>query len=284
MRTLRSLDIETLVHTIAQVNVIAVGEEHYHPDIQAFELRLLRALVQQRPQHLALAMEFLERDNQQVVDDYLAETIDQETFHKRLKASPSFQHYYSPLVHFARQAGLPIIAMNAPRRIAHQVAKEGLQKTLQSLDAAERAYLPASLPAVSARYRTYFLDAVAAYHPVQGEQAEHFTEASLLKDVTMAAALATFLERHPDFTVLAIAGRFHVDYGIALPSLLYQRRQQVILRRISTISVGADSSIDLQHLRQEDIADYVRFFPPAPVPQDNANANSQALAEHAEHR
>jgi uncharacterized iron-regulated protein len=252
--------------------VIALGEEHYHPDIQAFELHLLRALAQQRPQQLALAMEFLERDEQQAVDAYAAGTIDQATFHQRIEASASFQRYYSPLLDFAQQARLPIIAMNVPRRIARQVAKEGWQKTLQGLDTAERVYLPATLPTVSAHYRTYFLDAVAAHHPVQGEQAERLTESALLKDVTMADSLAAFLEHHPDFTVLAIAGRFHMDYGIALPSLLRQQRQQVVMQRLTTISVAADSSIDLRHLWEKGIADYVRFFPPAPAQHDKADS------------
>lgn len=271
LHTQRVLDLGSLVRILSYAQVIALGEEHYHPDIQAFELHLLRALAQQRPQRLALAMEFLERDEQQAVDAYLAGTIDQATFHQRIEASPAFQRHYSPLIHFAQQARLPIIAMNVPRRIARQVAKEGWHKTLQHLDAAERAYLPATLPTVSVHYRTYFLDAVAAHHPVQGEQAERLTESALLKDVTMADSLAAFLDQHPDFTVLTIAGRFHMDYGIALPSLLRQQRQQVVMQRLTTMSITADSSIDLRHLRKAGIADYIRFFPPAPTQHNKAD-------------
>jgi hypothetical protein len=62
--TQKTLSFEAFVKTVAQAQVVAVGEEHYHPDIQAFELRLLQALAQHRPQRVALAMEFLERDMQ----------------------------------------------------------------------------------------------------------------------------------------------------------------------------------------------------------------------------
>jgi uncharacterized iron-regulated protein len=269
MQTLEVIDLHTLIRALAHAQVIALGEEHYHPDIQAFELDLLRLLAQQQPQQLALAMEFLERDKQQIVDDYVAETIDQTTFQQRLQASTPFQRYYFPLVHLARQAHLPIIAMNIPRRIAHRVAQEGWHKTVQHVSAAERIYLPATLPPVSDRYRAYFLDAVAEHHAVHGQQAEYFTEAALLKDVTMADALAAFLDRHPDFTVLAIAGRFHVDYGIAIPALL-QQRQQSRIQRITTMSVTADSTIDLHHMQEEGLADYICFFPPAPSSHTNA--------------
>lgn len=263
IHTLQPLDLRTLVQTLVESQVIFVGEEHYHPAIQDFELQLFRALAYQHSGRVALAMEFLERDNQQTVDAYLHKRIDYTTLHKHLKTSPSFQRYYAPLIRYARHAGLPVIAMNVPRRIARQVSHTGLQPTLQHLSAAERAYLPTPFPVMPTRYREYFLEAVTAYHPVHGEQATRLTQAAFLKDVTMATTLATFLRRHPDFTVLAIAGRFHVDYGIALPSLLAAQHAQVTMRRITTMTVAADHTVDLPDLQREAIADYIRFFPPA---------------------
>lgn len=262
MRTLRPLDLQMLVSSMTHIQVVFVGEEHYHPAIQAFELRLLQTLAQQRPQRIALAMEFLERDDQQTVDAYINKRIDHAALHTRLKASPSFRRYYTPLLRYARRTGVPVLAMNAPRQIARQVARNGLRRTLQELPTAERAYLPASFPTVPEQYRQYFLEAVAAHHPVQGERATRLTESAFLKDMTMANTLATFLRDHPDFTVLAIAGRFHVDHGIALPALLAKQHAHVSMRRITAMTVTADMAVNLADLRREAIADYIRFFPP----------------------
>jgi hypothetical protein len=63
---------------------------------------------------------------------------------------------------------------------------------------------------------------------------------------------------------LAIAGRFHMDHGIAIPDLLQQQRPQVNMQRITTMTVPRRQAIDLQQLQAENIADYIRFFPPAP--------------------
>src|SRR5262249_24754085 len=46
LSTRRVLAFDAFVEAVAQAQVVAVGEEHYHPDIQAFELRLLQALAQ----------------------------------------------------------------------------------------------------------------------------------------------------------------------------------------------------------------------------------------------
>jgi uncharacterized iron-regulated protein len=78
----------------------------------------------------------------------------------------------------------------------------------------------------------------------------------------MAEALAHFLEAHPGVTILALAGRFHFDYGKAIPALLQQRRQHTVMRRITAMTVANDSVIDLQHLARDTIADYLWFSPP----------------------
>src|SRR5262249_38398789 len=163
-----------------------------------------QALAQRRSQRVALAMEFLERDMQPALDAYLAGASDAATFHERIKATPAFIHHYFPLLHYAQQAHIPVLAMNTPRSLARRVSEEGLQTVVQSVPDAERAYLPATFAAITPQYRAYFLRAVAAFHPLRAEQSEHFVEAAHVKDDTMAESLAAFLEQAADYTVLAI--------------------------------------------------------------------------------
>src|SRR2546422_7170013 len=118
LSTQRTLSFEAFVKAVAPAQVVAVGEEHYHPDIQAFELRLLQALAQHRPQRLALAMEFLERDMQSAVDAYLSGNSDAATLQTQIKATPAFIEDYFPLMQYARQAGVPLLALNVPRPLA----------------------------------------------------------------------------------------------------------------------------------------------------------------------
>jgi uncharacterized iron-regulated protein len=259
-----TLAFDAFVKTVAQAQVVAVGEEHYHPDIQAFELRLLQALTQQRPRQVALALEFLERDMQAAVDAYLSGNSDETTLHMQIKATPAFIQYYFPLIQYARQVRIPIVAMNVPRSFARRVSREGLLAVAASLPLPERAYIAATFFPIAPSYRRYFRQAVAAAHPLPEEQHDRFVEAAHLKDDTMAESLAIFLESAPDTTVLAIAGRFHFDYGLAIPALLRQRRPHVTIQRMTATAVASDALVDLQDLAQEALADYVWFAPPRP--------------------
>ena len=263
LATQRTLSFEAFVKAVAQAQVVAVGEEHYHPDIQAFALRLFQALVQHRPQHIALAMEFLERDMQLAVDTYLSGNSDAVTLQTQIKAPPDFMQFYFPLVQYARQAGVPLLALNVPRSLARLSPKKDSRRS-------RRLYSPLSGPIWLQLFYLLrpvphvFLQAVAAAHPLSEEQRDRFVEAAHLKDDTMAESLAAFLERAADMTVLAIAGRFHFDYGLAIPVLLRQRRPRVTMQRVTTMAIAADDIIDLRDLAREALADYVWFAPPRP--------------------
>jgi uncharacterized iron-regulated protein len=262
LATQRVLPFETFIAALQRAQVIALGEEHYHPDIQAFELRVLHALVQQQPQRLVLAMEFLERDMQDAVDAYLAGQIDAATLHTQLKATPAFVQHYAPLLQYARHAGVPVRAMNAPRALARRVSHAGLQAVMAELTPAERASLATTLAPITPQYRTYCVQALTAAHPLPAEQTERFVEAAYLKNATMAESLAAVLAAQPTAMVLAIAGRFHMDYGLAIPAFLQQRRPDVTVVRVTTMTIAADEDVDLYHLASEGLAEYVWFTPP----------------------
>src|SRR5215475_2044954 len=185
LATQRTLSFEAFVQAVAQAQVVAVGEEHYHPDIQAFELRLFQALAQHRPRHIALAMEFLERDMQVAVDAYLSGNSDAVTLQTQIKATPDFIQFYFPFVQYARQAGVPLLALNVPRSLARRVTKEGLQAVAEGLPTPERAYMAATFLPITPQYRTYFLQAVAAAHSLPTGQRAPFAEAAHFKDKTM---------------------------------------------------------------------------------------------------
>jgi uncharacterized iron-regulated protein len=198
---------------------------------------------------------------------YLQGHIDEMTLQQQLKTSASFMQLYFPLIRTARQHGLAVLTPNVPRYLARRVAREGLQRTLASLKEPERQYIPALPGVATPRYRNYFLQAIAAVHTLQASEIESFVEAAYLKDETMAESLLMFFNQVPEATVFLLAGRFHTDYGTAIPALLQERRPHLRLQSITAMPVAATDTIDLHQLAQDRLADYVWFTPPATSPQ-----------------
>jgi S1-C subfamily serine protease len=67
---------------------------------------------------------------------------------------------------------------------------------------------------------------------------EHFLEAQLLWDESMAERAAAFLEEHPEHHLVIIAGNQHLAWGSAIPQRL-QRRTQVTAASILNSWDGA---------------------------------------------
>ncbi|MCV5871569.1 ChaN family lipoprotein, partial [Escherichia coli] len=66
---------------------------------------------------IALSMEQVTRDKQSVLDAYLKGEIGEQYFMSQSNAWPNYESDYRPLVEFAKQANLPVIAANAPKYI-----------------------------------------------------------------------------------------------------------------------------------------------------------------------
>src|SRR5262249_43343410 len=109
---------------LVNYDVIVLAELHDHAGNHLAEMQLLSA-VQARAPNLALSLEQFERDTQKVLDDYLASRIGEEVMKKNARAWPNYDEAYRPLVEFAKEHGLPVIAAEVPTSIVRCVGQEG---------------------------------------------------------------------------------------------------------------------------------------------------------------
>lgn len=64
---------------------------------------------------LALSMEMFEADNQSKLNNFLADTLSEENFLAASRPWPNYGTDYAPLVNFAKEKKMPVIAANVPR-------------------------------------------------------------------------------------------------------------------------------------------------------------------------
>lgn len=193
----------------ADVDVFAFGELHGDPFGAAAELAVLEGLAAGgRP--LALAMEFLERDVQPIVDAWLAGDLDDEAFVAAARQGAAYARTHGPLLAFAKDHGIPVIAANAPRPLVTRYRKsdDAYATWLETLTEEERATLPRSTHEVEDTYRARFMDLMGP------ERGASFFRSQSLWDDAMAEAIADFREAHPRHRVLFIVGAFHVTGGL----------------------------------------------------------------------
>ncbi|MBO1518912.1 ChaN family lipoprotein [Oceanisphaera pacifica] len=202
---------------LAKADVIMVGELHGHQGVHRFQADLLAQLLKQ-PEPIALAMEQFSRNNQAVVDKYLANELGEDLFIKDSQAWPSYRSDYRALITLAKEANIAVIAANAPRNIVRCISQEG-PDYLTRLPASERGWVADKLTLDDDAYKARFME---NRHHGQAPTERQFA-AQTTWDDTMADSIAQYLQQHPNSRVMLTVGRFHVAERLGTVQRLRQR-------------------------------------------------------------
>lgn len=258
------MDVNRAADILKDYDVIFVGEYHDHLANHLAELALLRALRQRVP-NLALSMEQFERDVQPVVDDYLAGRIGEATLKRDGRAWSNYDEAYRPLVEYAKDHGLPVIAANAPGSLVRCVGQKGAQ-FLGTLPAAKRDWAAADIHAEEGAYKKKFLALMngdAAHGgALAGERAERSFAAQVTRDDTMAELITSFLRAKAGAKVLHITGTFHAEDRLGTVERLKQRAPDLkiaVLLPVQTKQADA-AGLDVKG------ADFLILLRPEPEP------------------
>ncbi len=217
----RAATLEEFVASVADVDLVGFGELHDHPVGSRVELELLQAMAgQARP--VALAMEFFEADTQGALDDYLAGRIDEAEFRQRSGRDERYDASHRPLIELCKEAGIPVIAANAPRPLvtAYRKSKLDYSDYLASLTEEERALLPRSSVPPDDEFKRRFMELMG---PKRGPS---FYRSMALWNDAMAESIAEFRASHSDHRVLLIVGEFHVAAHLGTMKEFVARRPE----------------------------------------------------------
>ncbi len=250
-------------------NAVFLGEEHGNAVCHYLEWRILTALAQTSGRPAALSLEMFEWDAQSVLTEYLNGWITERHFLRASIPWPGYRENWRPLVEFAKERGMPVIAANAPGRYVNRVARLGAESLDVLGPEALRLLPPLPVPPASEALRkkmNAFLQRMGGHHPggpassasgtppgpdavrknqeKQRIRAERMLAAQSLRDAAMAYALARWLGASPDGRILHINGHFHSSEGLGVPERLsaYRPGIDICLIRMADMDEAAEGS------------------------------------------
>jgi uncharacterized iron-regulated protein len=214
-------DLEGIIPVLADKRVVLVGETHDRYDNHLMQLEIIRRLHALHPK-LAIGMEMFQQPFQGVLDDYIAGRIDEKQL---LRDTEYYRRWrfdfrlYAPILEYAREQKIPVVALNVPVELTSKVAREGFA----GLTEAERKQLPAEIDRSDAAYEAR-LRAIYQHHPgIDGHGFGKFVDVQLLWDEGMAERAADYLRDNPDELLVVLAGSGHLAYGSGIPQRLTRR-------------------------------------------------------------
>ena len=250
-RTGEEASVDAVVNDLATRDVVFLGEFHNHLEIHEVHWRLLEGLRELRPD-LVISMEMFERDTQGLVTDYLLGRISEDMFLASARPWPKYSKHYRPVVEFAREHGLDLLAANVPRPLAAELATS---------DQAFRpgAYTSRTIhaPRESAYYDN-FVSVIGSHVGADNlEQINRMYIAQCLKDDTMAEALADYraLHGHRQPLIVHVCGAFHSDFGLGTVRRVLRRDPAVRVGITSAFRTSEEDPWDFERHRGR--ADYV---------------------------
>jgi uncharacterized iron-regulated protein len=214
---------DSLAQTMQQINtarVVLVGETHTRWDHHLVQLEILKLLYQKSPR-LAIGVEWFQQPFQEYLDAYVAGEISERDM---LHLTGYFERWrydyrlYRPILQYAREHHIPVIALNASRELTEALRKDGFDDLPTEL----KAQLPASYDWSDKDYEKR-LRKIYDEHPDNSGEFEQFLRGQLTWDESMAERAARYLEENPESRILVLAGSGHIAYGSGIPNRIKRR-------------------------------------------------------------
>ncbi|MCV6638305.1 ChaN family lipoprotein [Candidatus Albibeggiatoa sp. nov. NOAA] len=236
--------LQQLLPKIEDKSIIYVGEQH---DQFAHHLNQLVVIqyLHEKGHSVAIGMEMFQRPYQQALDEYIGEMSNEKHF---LQDSAYFAKWrfdynlYKPIIDYAREQGIPVIALNIEGDVTRSTGREGLHNLTENL----LYEVPEYLDFTDLRYQQDLYDIFGFHATSQGHQKfEHFLQAQTLWDDTMADSVDEFLQNNPDMKMVVLAGNGHLRYGYGIPKRVFKRNE------LDYVTILQDTTLDAG------VADYV---------------------------
>ena len=244
-------NLNSVAKFLTDYDVVFFGELHSHPGVHLAQMQLFEAMYNLNPK-LSLSLEQFERDTQTYVDDYLQGKIGEKHLIRKTRAWDNYPTSYRPLVEFAKQNQLPVVAANAPKSTVVCVGRIGLE-FMDNLTPQDRLFIAKDIDISDGAYRKRFMSFITnnASHgstsdnkmsDMMKKMSERSYAAQVVRDDTMAESIALHLQQNPGRQVLHLNGSFHSSNFLGAVERLASRMPKLKIAVVETITTAADDN------------------------------------------
>jgi len=237
-RSKQIITIDKIVTDMADADVLFFGEEHNDSAGHYLENKIFRALHAQYGSQVVLSMEMFEADGQLGLNEYLNGFINEDRFARDVRLWSNYKDY-RPMIEYAKQNKIPVIAANPPRRYVNLVSRRGM-RSLDSLSKDAKKFLP-PLPydTLTGRYREKFVDIMKG--GPGGDNPNVYYSQSLW-DAGMGYNIYKYLKENKHKKIFHCVGGFHTEEKLGTAAQLQMRNKKLKILNIASFSDASFNS------------------------------------------
>jgi uncharacterized iron-regulated protein len=244
---------EKMTKPALDADIVLFGEQHDDPIAHWMQLLLTQRLFEEHGANVQLGAEMFERHQQQAIDHFLSGKWDAKMLQDSAKMWSNFETDYLPVLAFAKENHLEMIATNVTRKYASLVFKKGL-RALDSLPEAEKK-LMSPLPFPVDTNLSQYKELIKMGMEMHASGLD-FAYAQAIKDATMAYSILQHWK--PGMHFLHLNGAYHSDFHQSIVWYLKKNNPNLKIVTISTVSQQHTKKLDAEH---RDKADFILVVP-----------------------
>ena len=260
-KTQQTVNIPQLAQQLQSFDVVFIGEFHGNHASHLLEMQLIQALHKLRSEQV-LSLEMFNRDQQPLLDRYLDSEIGEVYFVKNAPAWNNYIASYRPIVEYAKQHFIPVVASNAAANIVRCIGREGTD--YQAKLSAEESNLIAKKPFTDQEdYRKRYMEFLEEARKIDETAKERSFLAQLTRDNTMAESILLAKEDDIEAQVIHLNGSFHSDFFLGTVTALKQLNPSLKIAVVSPIEVEDRNlpSFDKEDLNRGDFIYLIQALP-----------------------
>ena len=223
----KKISYTKMIKQLAEKDIVLFGEFHNNPISHWMELSVAKDLAEKR--EMVFGAEMFEADNQQALNDYLADKISAKGLDSAARLWSNYKTDYAPLVNFAKEKKAAFIATNIPRRYAALVSKKGFE-ALDTIPALAKTWM-APLPM---DYDSTLPGYVNMMKMMSGHGSSNMPKAQATKDAAMAYFILQNVK--PGALFIHFNGSYHSENYDGINWYLKRKRPELNIGTITTVS------------------------------------------------
>ena len=203
-------------------SILYVGEAHANRASHQVQLQVLKYCYEKFGNNIAIGMEMFTRQYQPFLDQWIAGETDEKKF---LEDTHWYKEWgyeynlYKPILDFAREKGIPVLALNAPKDVVKMVSKKGLI----DLSDEEKKLLPEV--DTSDFFHRVYIEKIIKGHIDRSADIERYNNVQSLWEEYMAQTIVNYLSswEGKDKKILVFTGNGHIFYDFGIPKRVFRR-------------------------------------------------------------
>ena len=251
----KEVSYSKMIRQLEESDFVFFGESHNNSIAHWMELEITKDLFEKRGKDLVLGAEMFESDNQLAIDEYLSGFVTDKRFEDETRLWKNYATDYKPLLQFAKEKSLRMIATNVPRRYAGLVADKGFEGLDAIAPDGKKFMVQSPFP---------YDSTLSCYKDMLTMQGGHgntkmnqnFPMAQALKDATMASFILKNWVKGKIF--LHFNGSYHSDKH---QGIVWYINQQKPDSKVLTISTASQKDISKLEDESKGIADFILVVP-----------------------